>query len=87
MKKFYIRYHIVGNRVVTDVREFDSFGEAIAKVSKGLNNKVIAVLRNGEHVIEIKTEHITYHEVIGEKEYKKERDLNQLSNLAGMALR
>lgn len=87
MEKFYIRYHIVGNRVVSDVREFDSFGEAIAKVSKGLNNKVIAVLRNGEHVIEIKTEHITYHEVMGEKEYKIDRDLNKLNTLAGMGFK
>ncbi|WP_050613292.1 hypothetical protein [Bacillus testis] len=59
MEKFYIRYHIIGNRVVTDVREFESFAEAVSRVGKGLKNEVIGIVKNNEHVIEIKTNQIT----------------------------
>ncbi|OLS34420.1 hypothetical protein BTR22_18490 [Alkalihalophilus pseudofirmus] len=81
MEKFYIRYHVVGNRVVTDVREFKSFGEAVSRIAKVIKNEVIAVVKNNEHVIEIQTKHITYHEVMSEEVAEKEQALNRLGNL------
>lgn len=87
MEKFFIRYHVVGNRVVTDIREFESFAEAVTCTSKGLNNEVIGIVKNDEHVIEIQTKHITYHEVMSEGVYKKEREINHLSGLINSALK
>ena len=85
-EKYFIRYHVVGNKVVTDIREFDSFGEAVSLISKGLKNEVVGIVKNGGYVIEIQTKHIIYHEVMNGTEFKKQREWNHLNNLMQTAL-
>ena len=71
-EKYFIRYHVVGNKVVTDSKEFESFGEAVSLISKSLKNEVIGIVKNGGHVIEIQTKYIVYHEVMSKKEAMKD---------------
>lgn len=87
MQKFFIRYHIVGNKIVTDAREFESFGEAVSYTSKGLRNGVIGIAKNDDHVVEMQTKHITHHEVMSVEVAKKERDIQQMSNLVQSAFK
>lgn len=76
MEKIYIRYHIVGNRVNTEEKKFENFGTAVAMVATKIKERdVIAAVRNSGHVIEIKTNYITYHEVMTESENKKREKL------------
>ena len=82
MENFHVRYHIVGNRVVSDVKEFESFNAAVISTSNGLKNEVISIVRNDKHVVEIQTKNITYHEVMSEDTAKKEREMTHISNLA-----
>ncbi|MED3932927.1 hypothetical protein [Priestia megaterium] len=81
-KKFFIRYHIVGNKVVTDIQEFKNFGEAIARTSKRLENRIIGIVKDGDHVIEINTKYITHHEVMSEEVEKERKKIETLVNFS-----
>lgn len=85
MEKFYIRYHIVGNSIVSEVKEFESFAQAVTSTSRRLTNEVLAIVKEDGHVIEIQKKYITYHEVMDEDAAKKERDKNYLISLVGSA--
>lgn len=80
MQKFFIRYHLVGNRVVTETKEYESFGEAVVKTQTGLKRDVIGIVNNGEHVIEMKTKYITYYEVMTESQAKLQSEIASVSN-------
>lgn len=82
MEKFIIRYHIVGNKVITDVKEFENFGVAVIKTARMVEeNERIAITKNGSHVYEIKTEYITHHEVLTEEEAKRHDVMRQIGNM------
>lgn len=81
-KKFHIRYHIVGNKVITDVQEFKNFGEAIARTSKRLENRIIGIVKEGDHVVEINTHFITHHEVMSEEVEKERKKIETLVNFS-----
>ncbi|MBB6446480.1 hypothetical protein [Bacillus benzoevorans] len=88
MEKFFIRYHIVGNRVVSETKEFENFGEAVALVGTAIRNLGwIGIVRDQGHVVEIKTESITYFEVLNQKSAESESAINHLSNLVNNAFR
>lgn len=74
MEIFKIRYHTVGGQTITDIKEFESFGVAVARVGKVIeSNPVIAVVKNEGHIIEIKTAHITHHEILTKEAAVKSR--------------
>lgn len=81
-KKFHIRYHIVGNKVITDIQEFKNFGEAIARASKRLENRIIGIVKDGDHVVEINTKYITHHEVMSEEVEKERKKFETLVNFS-----
>lgn len=78
MEKFYIRYHVAGDKFFTDIREFESFGDAVVYAARKMDQSVIAVIKNDGHVIEIQTNHITHHEVMTLEVAEKELALAQL---------
>ena len=86
MEKFYIRYHIVGDKEVMDVREFDSFAEAVSLIGGKLKNELIGIVKREGHVVEIQTKYITHHEVMSEDVYKKQLELTRLNNLVKSTL-
>ncbi|MGN7183661.1 hypothetical protein [Cytobacillus kochii] len=88
MEKFFIRYHIVGDRAVIDSKEFGSLGEAIVKVGNSIRKaEWVAAVKNDGHLVEIKTKYITHFEVMTEKSAKLESDLNALASIAKRAFK
>lgn len=84
MEKVYIRYHLVGNKVIAEKREFENFEAAVADVAQKVREReVITIVKNGGHVYEIQTKFITHHEVMTEEEYKKLQKTARLDNLIG----
>lgn len=88
MIRVFVRYHLTGNKVVSEIKEFQSFGEAVARIGTAIRTQGwIGIVKKDGYVTEIRTISITHFDVLTEECQKKESDLNYLSNLAKSALR
>lgn len=77
----------MGNRVVTEVRESDSFEEVLDDVKVRTGEPIIDVYLKEKHIVRIRVSSITHYEVLSESEYKKEKDFCGLKNMMDHALR
>ena len=82
MEKIFVRYHINGNKAISETKEFESFGEAVARIGMAVREREwIGVVRNDGHVTEIRTSNITHFDVLTERSAKLESELNHLSKM------
>lgn len=61
--KFYIHYHIVGGKLVSEIIDFKTSDEAVNCTASKMKKETISITAEDQFV-EIKTKHITHYEIL-----------------------
>lgn len=82
MKKFFVRFHISGNKVVTRKMENYEIHDVLTEVNHSVNNSEVIMfeLLKG-HIYCLKTSAITHFEVLTEERHEELRKLGGIEAL------